>query len=139
MIKSGSGPIYDIPQLYPLKERIEIIRKELNAGNSFLEIAEKFGVVEDAIKYYYKRYILKENLPLSVRKKMIQAKGRYRYLRKIREEGKSFKEIGTLLNVSSSRARQLYLMSLKLPPSIYNKKDVYTEFLKEIEADDGKI
>jgi len=49
---------YKWPQCYPIKERIELIEKELNEGNSFIKVSQMFDVTEAAIKYHWNRYKL---------------------------------------------------------------------------------
>lgn len=49
--------IYHTPGYYPVEERIALIKRHMDEGLSFYQIAPLFGSCEQTIKYHHDRYI----------------------------------------------------------------------------------
>lgn len=61
--------------------------------------------------------------------------GRYRYVLMLRREGKKFDEISKMLGLCRAQGNALFRQACRAikVQSFYNKKDVYAEYLEELQ------
>lgn len=126
-------------QFYEKKKLLETIERLLDDRGDFHTIHKLFD--DASLKYRwicYKKEQREFKEKMEARKRIISwraVRGRQYYAVKMRKEGKTYKEIGKLLDVSIERARQIVKRGerdmQKFPP-IYNKTDVYKDYLEQI-------
>lgn len=98
--------MYLLPQNYEISERISLIKKHLDQGMSFYDIAQLFGVTEGAIKYHWERYGNSKDFSSS-NKTPVPAQAKLERNQEIfwerLNEGTTFSELGRKHNLSSQR------------------------------------